>query len=365
MGAFVVLGLAALASPLGAAAASSPPGPRLAAVELIETRGSERDESTESPFMALTTFGPSGEKFRHLLKQRLDARRALVPFPFYGPSWGADGSSIAFVGARGKVAGIYLADAGGRGARSVPGATRGANPVLSADGAMVAFSRSRTHFPKPRKPGLPTGRFYSSTTTWIIDLESGQARRLTPWRNGLEYVPESFSPDGSLLVLSKADDYDDFDGPQIVLVRMDGGGQAELGVSGDEAVISPDGRRLAFVGYLNPTLVEAEEDRDYVIGELYTMNLDGSGVRRLTRNEDKVESSPSWDPSGQRLAWVEAVADTSFAPGLSLLFPTGNAIRAMNADGTCRQTLLRGHNVASYGVVWQPGAERGAGPIAC
>jgi hypothetical protein len=36
-------------------------GPRLATVELIDTKGSERDESTSSPFVAVTTFGPSGE----------------------------------------------------------------------------------------------------------------------------------------------------------------------------------------------------------------------------------------------------------------------------------------------------------------
>lgn len=352
------LGLAATAL-LAATAVASPPGPRLATVELIETKGSERDEPTASPFTALTTFGPSGERQRHLLKQRLDAKRALIPFPFFGPSWSGDGGSIAFLAARGKSVGIYVADADGHRPRPVAEARKGVESVLGPDGRTLAFARSRTRDPKPGK----RGRSYSSTATWIADLEGGSVRRLTPWRNGLEYVPEGFSADGSVLVLAKRDDR--LDAPRIVLLHMDSGELTELPVAGEEAAISPDGTRLAFVGYLNPTLVEAEENRDYTIGELYTMNLDGTGVKRLTRNEDRIESSPSWDPSGQRLAYVEVEADTSFVPGLALLFPVGNEIKEMNADGSCRGTVASSPKVAFYGVAWQPGPGRGSGRIEC
>lgn len=65
--------------------------------------------------------------------------------------------------------------------------------MIAPDGMTLAFSRSRSHFPKPTKHGI-SDRYYSSTTTWIVGLSGGRARRLTSWRNGLSYVPGSFSP---------------------------------------------------------------------------------------------------------------------------------------------------------------------------
>lgn len=360
-----LLALAALVPCAASAAASVPPGPRLAAVELIETRGSERDEPTAAPFMALTTFGPSGEKRRQLLKQPLEGGSGVAPLPFNGPSWSGDGGSVAFVGASGNARGIYLARSDGSDLHLVQGTRRGTDPVLSPDGRTLAFARSSAHFPKVNPTKIPpvSGRYYSSTTTWVIDLTGGGARRLTAWRNGLDNTPESFSPDGSTLALTKRDDH--LDAPHIVLLRLASGEASELPEPAEDASISPDGTKLAFVGYLNPTHIEAEENRDYTIGELYTMNIDGSGPRRLTRNIDRIESSPSWDPSGQRLAYTEVEADTSFDPGLALLFPVGNAIAALNADGSCRRTVQSSPRVALYGVAWQPGLERGTGRIDC
>jgi len=359
----IVVGLLALGLLATSAEASAPTGPRLATIELIETKGSERAEPTAPPFVALTTFGPSGEKQRHLLKQRLEVGPELAPSPVFGPSWSGDGGMIAFVGLKGKTSGIYVVDADGGHPHLVKGTRDGRDPVISPDGMTVAFSRWRTRFPKPTLKPWKQGNGYSSTTTWIVNLDGGKAQRLTSWRNGLDYVPESFSPDGSLLAMTKRDDR--VNGPRIVLMRMDGGELTELEAPGEEAAISPDGRQIAFAGYLDPTRIEAEEDHDYDIGELYTMNVDGSQVRRLTYNSDKIESSPSWDPSGQRLAYAETKADTGFLGALALLFPTGNAIVEINADASCRKTVRSSEKVALYGAAWQPGAARGVGRIAC
>lgn len=122
---------------------------------------------------------------------------------------------------------------------------------------------------------------------------------------------------------------------------------------------------MAFAGYLNPTHIEAEENQDYDIGELYAANIDGSGVKRLTRNHTGIETSPSWDPSGERHAYVQMSADTSFDPALAFLFPLGNQIREMNADGSCKETVRRSPKIAFYGVAWSPDGERSAGPLMC
>ncbi|MGH2974928.1 MAG: TolB family protein [Solirubrobacterales bacterium] len=352
-----VVSLMAIAVGPAAAIASAPPGPRLATVELIQTKGSEWEENASSPFVALTTFGASGQKARHLLKARLDEGKGLRPFPFFGPAWTGDGRAIAFLGSKGKSTSVYAIGADGEQLQRLGGVT---GPVFSSDGKAMAFSTSHSHH---RHPGQPESRDYSSTATWVADLGTGKARRLTAWRNGLSNVPTSFSPDGSVLALTRDDD--NVDGQQVVLAHVDGSGSTTLFPHASEAVISPDGTQIAFAGYLNPTVIEAEENRDYEIGELYVANIDGTGVKRLTKNDDGIETSPSWDPSSERLAYVQMKASTSFDPALDFLFPFGNEVREMNADGSCKKTVRRSPELAFYGVMWEPGEGRAAGRIAC
>jgi Tol biopolymer transport system component len=348
--------LASLA-PVPQSAAGSPPGPRLATVELIQTKGSEREEKASSPFSAVTTFGSDGGKKRHLLKGKLGESKGVTPFFFYGPTWTGDGSAIAFLAAKGEGVSFYAIDADGGQLQRLRGVI---GPVFSPDGHWMAFSRTRSHDPVQVKALVGQ---YESTSTWLWDLRNRELRQLTRWRDGLSNQPTSFSPDGSLLALTRTDDR--VEGQQIVLAHLDGSGSTALFDQASEAVISPDGTRIAFAGYRNSTHIEAEENRDYDIGELYVANIDGTHVQRVTHNATKIESSPGWDPSGERLAYVQVEADTSFVPGLALLFPFGNEIREMNADGSCKTTVSGSPKLAFYGVAWQPGVERGAGRIEC
>ncbi|HET6999638.1 MAG TPA: hypothetical protein VFI03_13760 [Solirubrobacterales bacterium] len=327
-----------------------------------ETKASERDENAAAPIMALQTFGPDGQRPQTLLSGALEEGGRRVPVPFEGPNWSGDGALLAFAGSAGRSRRIYLVAADGSGLRVVPGTRNATSPILSPDGRTLAFSRSRykVHF-NIRHP--ERSREYSATTAWVVDLAGGKPRPLTRWRNGLHNEPSSFSPDGSTLALTKQDD--NLDGPRVVLAPVDGSAATELVQLAEEAAISPDGSRLAFIGYKDLDVVQAEEDRDYTAGELYAMNIDGTGLRRLTRSDDILESAPSWDPSGQRLAYVQFRADTSFVPGLGLLFPVGNSVMQINPDGSCRRKLLSLEKVAFYGVAWQSGPGREAGPIAC
>jgi Tol biopolymer transport system component len=120
---------------------------------------------------------------------------------------------------------------------------------------------------------------------------------------------------------------------------------------------------VAFIGYRDAIRVEAEENQDYAIGEIYSIGVDGKGLRRLTDNK-AIETSPAWDPSGNRIAYVEAKPDHSWISGLANLFATGNRIREMNADGTCGQTVRSVPKVGLYGVAWRPGGPAD-GPIGC
>lgn len=342
-----------------AGAAAVPPGPQLASVALIETKRPGRDDASS---MSVQTLDPNGRGRRVLIAGALEAEKRVSPAPFHGPGWSADGSLVVFAGTVNAARRIYVVGADGTGLRAVPGTKGGYRPVVSPDGHTVAFVRQRfrSHV-DVRHP--ERSRFYSSVTTWVTDLSGGGARRLTRWRNGLANEPSSFSPDGSTLALTKSDDR--LDGPRVVLARLDGSVSTELVQLAEEAAFSPDGSRLAFVGYAARDVVEAEENQDYSAGELYTINVDKTGLRRLTRTDDVLESAPSWDPSGQRLAYVRAKADTSFVPVLGMLFPTGNSIMQINADGTCATKVASRPEVAFYGAVWQPGVGRGVAPLAC
>lgn len=344
------------------AGAAEDQGARLATISLTEPRGGGGGKRPPAE-MALRSFGVDGEAPLTLWFGPLEEDGTQVsPMPFYAPSWSADGETVAFAGSKGRLRQIYVIGAEGHRLRAVKGTRGGGDPVLSPDGHTLAFSRIRFRSHLNMKNPLKT-RFYGSTTTWLVDLRGGRPRRLTPWRNGLDNEPDSFSPDGSVLALSKSDDR--LDGPRVVLARVDGSGSKDLIRLAREAAFSPDDSHLAFVSYADRDVVEAEENKDYAVGEVYTVRADGSELRRITRSKGVEETSPSWDPSGQRLAYVRARGSTGFVPELDQLFPTGNAIVTVNADGSCPAVTSSSPRVAFYGVAWQPGPGHEAAPVSC
>lgn len=278
---------------------------------------------------------------------------------FSGLSWSPDGDLLAFgafIGKHRKA--IYVVAADGNGLHAVPHTAGGINPVISSDGRTLAFARSR--FRSHIDPKHPLDfHFYSSTTAWVLDLKSGRSHRLTPWRDGLANTPASFSPDGSVLALTRGDDRKA--AAEAVLMRTDGSSGVRV-IEGDAAqpVFSPDGTHIAFVSTRDLDVVGAGEDTT-LASELYVMGADGTDVKRLTHTHDQGESAPSWDPSGQQIAY------TQFRGGESLdaLFPFGNRIMAINAEGTCRTEVLSVRHLALYSPTWQPGPGREAGRIAC
>ncbi len=62
---------------------------------------------------------------------------------------------------------------------------------------------------------------------------------------------------------------------------------------------SPDGRKIVFWSDRDGQDVRPRND------ELYVMNADGSGVRRLTRNPAQ-DLFPAWSPDGEKIAFASA-----------------------------------------------------------
>ena len=92
-------------------------------------------------------------------------------------------------------------------------------------------------------------------------------------------------------------------------------------------VFSPDGKRIAFAS-----------NRDGN-SEIYVMNVDGSGIRRLT-NHPAGEVAPAWNPTGTQIAF------TSDRAGQPQIF-------IMNADGTDVRRLTTTESYADR-ATWSP-----------
>ena len=65
--------------------------------------------------------------------------------------------------------------------------------------------------------------------------------------------------------------------------------------------------------------------------ELYIMNRDGSGVRRLTNNP-AIDTTPSWSPTGAQIAFT---SDRSGVPAVYVMGADGLNLHKISADSYC------------------------------
>jgi hypothetical protein len=190
--------------------------------------------------------------------------------------WGGKASAEVFVvsdllvtSSRTGTPGIYQVRASGPDSL-VPllvDSTANIQAVLSPDRTRIALSSSRA----------------GSPDIWVVDADGRNPHRLTT-DPGIEGEP-AWTPDGTRLVYTatfKAGP------PQLATIRVDGTDNRTLTATPTgnySAEVSPKGSSIAFVSTRdgNP--------------RIYTMGLDGSGQRRLTKGSDK-EARPRFLPNG-------------------------------------------------------------------
>ncbi|MBN8870616.1 MAG: PD40 domain-containing protein [Solirubrobacterales bacterium] len=140
------------------------------------------------------------------------------------------------------------------------------------------------------------------------------------------------SPDGRSLLMTRMDSSSEY-GYALELVDVATGSRKLIAKGAHSGVFSPDGSRFVFVKDRGKLMV-CDFDVDCVpSGDLFTANVDGSGVSRLTDTK-RDEASPSWAPDGDRIAF----SGTFLRPGdrsTAELFSIG-------ADGTCPVRLTNG-----------------------
>jgi Tol biopolymer transport system component len=223
-------------------------------------------------------------------------------------AWSPDGRRIAIaaVPLEVRASEIYLLDADGSGLRRLTNnQIPDMQPAWSPDGRSIAFMssrRGRLEIYSMRADGSRQRRLtdqsedcesptWSPNGRWIVascQLGWWKLLRLRPdgsgerrLLSGLVYEKEpTFAPDGSIIFARWAS-RPRF--PEIYSVRIDGTGLRKLSSPGDEPVVSPDGQLVAFT-----------RRTDSLNNDLFVMRRDGTAVRQITQTAGVHESELDW-----------------------------------------------------------------------
>jgi Tol biopolymer transport system component len=331
LGRRIGLGLTLIALCLGAGepavAAEWPPGPRLTYIREGAPIAGEQVISAE----------PSGERWF-----RVATIWSLIGID--RPAYSPDGSKLAIGGF--FMPSILITSAEHVEPRPLAGSAEGFAPVFSPDGQTIAFTRLRFERAEGEKPA------FVGASIWLLPASGGKARQLTPWRNREVMVPASFSPDGATLVAERGRADDD---PEVVLQPVGGGRASRIAKNATDPAFSPDGTEIAVVRSVRRPA--ADRDSGQPPGsDLFVLDTRGRVLRRLTRTPGRAEEDPSWDPSGERLAFTQLPAKE---------LAIGSSITEINADGSCRRKIVFTLGLSYSSPVWQTGPGREAGRIEC
>ncbi|MDQ5815439.1 MAG: TIR domain-containing protein [Actinomycetota bacterium] len=234
------------------------------------------------------------------------------------PDWSPDGSQLVYVSNRDGDSAIFTFDVANDEEKELlnhPGIERG--PDWSPDGRRIAFSSI----------------LEGASEIWVLDDVAGrEAVQITD--DGVHNVAPDWSPDGgSIAYASDIDDDSD-----IFVMNADGTGRRN--VTGDlfegapsnefDPQWSPDGSLISFES------LRQGEDFD-----IWTITPEGTGTENLTAHSDNDRHS-SWSPSGNKIVFGsdrrvpgdDAETGCSTDEGQRDLF-------VMNADGTGQRRLTR------------------------
>jgi Tol biopolymer transport system component len=158
------------------------------------------------------------------------------------------------------------------------------SPAVSPDGKLIAFCSDRD----------------GTSRIWLKQVASGNEVVLT---SGSDDNPR-FSPDGSTIYFIRT-----IDGTgSLYRIPVVGGEARKILEDVKSADCSPDGKRIAFLRWQSGDSL------------LFTANINGSGVEKLSFFKSNVMQHPRWSPDGKQIALVQAFgSNTANSDSISII----------------------------------------------
>jgi serine/threonine-protein kinase len=277
----------------------------------LQQRGTAR--AAASTATAVARAAPSGRIIFHTdLNGKWEINQVTLPDGafsrltdgrgvYYLPSFSADGSLIALSSSLSGEVEIYIMNADGTQLRRLD-AKGGENwgAAISPTDRQIVWHSNRGG----------TFRLY------IADIDGKRARQLTPRdRQGRSLDADaSWSPDGRRIVFASSRT------PKGLYVMDVLTGEfrhfAAAGEDAEDPAWSPDGRRIAFQSRRDGNL------------EIYVINLDGTGLRRLT-DHPAADGRPAWSPDGQ---WIAFESDRDGKLDIYIMRADGSDVRRITSN---------------------------------
>jgi TolB protein len=156
---------------------------------------------------------------------------------------------------------------------------------------------------------------------YISDYDGANQRRITVGRQ-LNVSP-TWSPDArAIAYTSWRTGFPDIFISRIYEGTMSNPAKGTASAHNSLPMFSPDGTRIAFMS-----------NRDGN-NEIYVMNVDGSGLRRLT-NHPQIDATPTWAPSGTQIAFT---SDRGGTPSIYIVGVDGLGLRRVTFENSDRAT---------------------------
>jgi Tol biopolymer transport system component len=235
-------------------------------------------------------------------------------------------------------------------------------PVFSPDGQTIYFARTTGRLrdsghviERKKKNSIGYLLKLPTTSIWAVQVDGSGLRRITPRSRAVSDYPGSVSPLTGDLAFTRIACHRRCHN-SIHLFSPVTGAETPLVAAAVDPAFSPDGLHLAYASYRDHNWASRRPAPPAT--ELYVQDLTTASTLRLSHTRDVDETTPSWDPSGQRLAYARG--------------RLSSRVFEINPDGSCALPVTPkphhgGLNLGPLisGVAWQPGPGREAGPIAC
>src|SRR3954470_5981328 len=222
---------------------------------------------------------------------------------------GIAATRIAYVRGTGDAAAMRVIDSDGANEVTVPTDACGLSPSWNPRGTMIAYTTCG-----------------GNSRLLVIDVATSRSRVLAgPLRN-IAFSTPVFTSDGNSIIFARSGDA----GTDLYQMSANGGDTPRRltlgrGVENSQPTMSPDGRRIVYVG------------NSLGRPELYIMDSDGTNVEVLTNYEDSernYRSDPDWSPDNRLIAYTERLNGRFQVRTVN---PSGSAPKYRTSEGENEQ----------------------------